>query len=186
MAIWRTQYDAHDRVTQNPGSRIKQLYTAKVDRDGVIDLCPSGTENIYDYIQSFRDSVDINVIIQRFANGDVNALNKVQGNYGDFTEFPKTYAEMLNVVIAGREYFDSLPVEIKAKFNHSFAEWLSDMDNMPEWLKMMGLSEDASAGVSEDKPAAADAGRAESASKGKPTAPDAGRAESGTEKGVDQ
>ena len=176
MPIWRTQYDAHDRVTQNPGSRIKQLYTAKVDRDGVLELCPSGTENIYDYIQSFKDSVDINVIVQRFANGDVTALNKVQGNYGDFTEFPKTYAEMLNVVIAGREYFDSLPVETKAKFHHSFAEWLSDMDDMSEWLKLMGLPEDVSA------PGAPGAGMSE----GEPAAADAGRAESGTEKGVEE
>lgn len=110
---FRDLYDHRDRVIENPGTPIRVLYTSKVADDGNIELIPSGTENLYDFIQSHRDSVDIHVILQRFANGDTTALSRAQGNYGDFTNLPSTYAELLNTMIAGENYFNSLPLEIR-------------------------------------------------------------------------
>lgn len=134
---FRTQFDAHLPVKCNPGSRFKDIYEAKVDSFGVIDLVKTGSEDLYDYIQSFRDSVDINTIVKRYAAGDVDVLSKKQAVFGDFMDMPKTYAEMLNTVIAGEETFNSLPVEVRAKFNHSFREWLSSMDDMDTWSEKM-------------------------------------------------
>lgn len=135
---FRDLYDQRVRVIENPGSPVRVLYTSKVAEDGNIELIPSGTENLYDFIQSHKDSVDIHVILNRFANGDTNALSRVQGSYGDFTDMPTTYAELLNTMIAGENYFNSLPVETRAEFDHSFEKFMVSMDNMPEFIKKLG------------------------------------------------
>lgn len=136
---FRDLYDQRERVIENSGSPVRVLYTSKVADDGNIELIPSGTENLYDFIQSHRDSVDIHVILQRFVNGDSAALSRVQGNYGDFTNLPSTYAELLNTMIAGENYFNSLPLETRAKFDHSFEKFMVSMDNMPEFIQRLGF-----------------------------------------------
>lgn len=142
--VFPTQFDARDRTISNVGDRIKQLYEARVDNNGAIDLVEAGRENLYDYIQSFKESCDINTIVKRFAAGDTDVLARRQATYGDFTQLPGTYAELLNTVIQGENYFNSLPLETRAKFNHSFREWMASLDNMPEFVEKMGFSENSS------------------------------------------
>lgn len=137
--MFRTQFDPHERVIENPGSPIRTIYSSRVAEDGNIELIESGTENIYDLIQSHKDSVDIHMILTRFVNGDESALSKTQGQYGDFTELPKSYAELLNAVIAGENYFNSLPLETRAKFDHSFEKFMVSMDNMPKFFDLLGV-----------------------------------------------
>ena len=137
--MFRTQYMARERIPANPGERFKALYTPVFDKDGNFELQVSGKEDLYAFIQSHAESVDIHVILERFARGDISALSKVQGTYGDFTTVPKTYAELLNSVIQGEQYFLSLPVEVRAKFDHDFHKWMISMDNMPDWLSKMGI-----------------------------------------------
>uniref|UniRef100_A0AAU8B8I1 Internal scaffolding protein n=1 Tax=Dulem virus 104 TaxID=3145581 RepID=A0AAU8B8I1_9VIRU len=134
---FRTQFQPHDRVKANPGSAIKPVYSPIYDDNGVLDLEQTGQENLYDYIQSHKDSVDIHKILQRFQNGDVTALTKVQGMFGDFTEMPRTYAEALNSVIQAEHTFNSLPVETRAKFNHSFSQFLAKTGT-EDWLSALG------------------------------------------------
>lgn len=159
--IARTQYDPHDRVMSNPGSRDKQLYKAKVNDQGAVDLVPDGTESLYDYIQSFADSCDINTIVKKYAAGDPDVLSRTQGAFIDATQFPTTYRELLDSVIAGENYFQSLPLEVRAKFNHNFGEWMASMDDMPSFLEKMGFEAVATESATAEKAAAADVGRAE-------------------------
>lgn len=133
MLKFPTMFDKRDRVYSNAGSSTKKIYKPIVRDDGVVDLVESGEESLYDFIQSWKDSVDINVIMARYANGDVEALSKVQGAFGDFTQFPKTYAEMLNRVIQGRDMFSSLPLEIREKYNHDFGQFIAAMDKPDFW-----------------------------------------------------
>lgn len=124
--MFRTQFD-RERVRSNIGSSEKVLYRAQVDKHGTVELIEAGKENLYEFIQSHRDGVDIHVLLQRFQNGDVSVFSRVQGTYGDFTQVPKTYADMLNIVIAGEQYFNALPVEERAKFGHSFEKFIASM-----------------------------------------------------------
>lgn len=136
--MFRTQYDTPVRVTSNPGSRLHKLYHGRVDNDGVFDLVFDGEEDLYEQIQSHAESCDIHTILKRFEAGDLEVLSQRQGVFGDFSEFPTNYAEILNSVIAGENYFNSLPVEVRAKFNHSFREWMASMDK-PDFLDRMGV-----------------------------------------------
>ena len=131
--MFKTQFDKHERIFQNSGSPVKVTYAPQYDKNGVLDLVVSGQENLYDYIQSFAESCDIHVLL---------------GFYGYVTDMPKTYAEVLNSVIAGENAFMKLPVEIRAEFNHSFAEWMAAMDQ-PNFVELM-TKFDKKASVSTD------------------------------------
>lgn len=136
---FRTMYTAHDRFYNSAGDRLRQLYNAEFDREGNLQLVEAGTEDTYDFIQSHADSVDINIILKRFAAGEVDVMSRAQGVYGDFTNMPSTYADMLNVVIAGERAFNDLPIETRAQFDHSYQKWLVAMDS-PDFAERMGLT----------------------------------------------
>lgn len=138
MAKFYTQFNRPARVIANPGNPIKTLYGPKFDKNGVMHLVETGKHNLYDEIQSHADSVDIHVLLQRFAQGDVGVFSRVQGAYGDFTQMPSTFAEALNVMIAAEQYFNGLPVDVRAKFGHDFHQFVASMDS-PTWIDDMGI-----------------------------------------------
>lgn len=135
---FKTQYDARDRIESNPGNPVKQLYVGSYNECGQVELKEDGTEDIYAFIQSFAESTDIHSILQRYQNGEVDVLEKVQGFYGDITEMPKTYAEALQRIADSEKVFMSLPVEIRAKFGHSFSQFLAASQE-DDFLDLLGV-----------------------------------------------
>lgn len=152
--MFPTKYRPHERFTIDPGDPVKVLYSPVFDRKGVMTLEESGREDLYGFIQSHRDSVDIHKILERFASGDVTALQRVQGVFGDFSEMPTNYADLLNTVIDGERSFNALPLEVKEKFGMSFHRWLVQAGS-PEWCAAMGIevSKPVSDQFVQDKPA---------------------------------
>lgn len=137
---WPTQFTPRERVRATPGSSIHVLYSPRYDKSGRIELVETGTEDTYPMIQSHKDSVDIHVLLSRYANGEVDALSRVQGAYGDFTGYPATYAELLNRVIEGERAFMSLPVEVRERFDHSPTQWMAQIGS-DDWLSRMGIQQ---------------------------------------------
>lgn len=87
--------------------------------DGIKQLVITGKHNMQDEIESYAESCDINVVINKFLNGDTSVLNPSAGTYGDFRDCPTTYAEMFDRVQLCKNVFDQMPVEIKEKFDNS-------------------------------------------------------------------
>lgn len=125
-----SQFSSHGRVHARPGSRIKPVYHAKKMDNGSIELVQTGEENLYDAIQAEREGCELTSILRRFVNGETDVLSRTQGMYGDFTNFPTTYAEMLNKLIEGRAVFESLPLEERQKYGNDFGVWLQSFDNV--------------------------------------------------------
>lgn len=140
---FNTQYDRRAPVYQEPGSRDKVVYSPRYSDSGVLDLVVTGKENLYEYIQSHAESVDIHYLLNRFVNGEVDVLSRMQGFYADVTSMPKTYAEVLNAVITGEETFARLPSDVKQRFDNSFAVWLASMDK-PDFSERMGIKAEPS------------------------------------------
>lgn len=139
MPVIRTQYQSHDRLVQNPGDPVKIKYGPKYDDNGRLYLIETGRHNLYAEIQSHAGSVDIHEILRRYVNGqDPGALSRIQGAYGDFTSMPSTFAEALNTMIAAEQYFLTLPLETRAKFNHDFRQFVANFD-APGFLADSGL-----------------------------------------------
>ncbi len=138
MKKFKTQYDERERIRTYPGNPIKQLYVGSYNERGQVELKEDGTEDIYAFIQSFAESTDIHAILRRYQNGEVDVLEKVQGFYGDITEMPKTYAEALQRIADSEKVFWSLPVDVRAKFGHSFSEFLA-ASNDNDFLDRLGV-----------------------------------------------
>lgn len=136
--MFDNRYRAQRHFYSDPGDPVHVIYSPEFDKQGIMSLKESGRENLYDFIQSHRDSVDIHKILQRFDAGDVSALSKVQGQFGDFSQFPKTYAEMLNYVIEGENTFNNLPLDVREQFGFSFQRWITAAGS-DDWLDKMGL-----------------------------------------------
>lgn len=107
-----------ERVRSNAGSRMQPQYKMTVNKEtGAHELKQKGEINLYAQIQSFKNSTDVNYILEKFARGDESALSKVQGVYGDFTEMPKTLAELSQRVLDARTLFDNLPLDVREQFD---------------------------------------------------------------------
>lgn len=110
-------------------SKTRPIYTEQFDTNGHKKLVKTGETNVYDKIQSFKDETLIYNILDRFSAGDINAINKVKGNYGDFTEMPKTLMEAQNKLIQAERTFNELPTEVRAEFNHSYEQFIAAAAN---------------------------------------------------------
>lgn len=131
-----------ERVFCSSGDRYHITYTGQYNEDGTVTLVETGKDDLYSFIQSFADSCDLNNILRRYASGEVDVLNKVQGTFGDFTEMPSSYAEMLNIMSNSKNVWDSLPVEIRANFGHDFNQYLAQAGT-PDWYKRLGVLKDS-------------------------------------------
>lgn len=123
---WR--YERFDNPGSLVGSRMKDVLSSKYDEDGVLVVEKVGEEDTYTTIQSFAESCDLNVLMNRYLNGDTEALNKVQGFFGDFAEIPGSWAEVLNIVNKGQENFEKMPAEFKERFGNDFARFVCTYD----------------------------------------------------------
>lgn len=141
---------ADNNLVSNSGSPFKTIYSPKVDEEGRIELVEAGVENFQEYIDSFRDSCDIQLIIKRVEQGDLTVLNKAVGFYGDVTKLPKTYAELLQLQIDSKKAFDSLPIEVKHKFDDD-ANVFFATSGTEEWMKKLGIVNEVKEVVSEEK-----------------------------------
>lgn len=111
------------------GEKIVPTYSLVVDKEtGKTDLKATGKTNMYDFIQSSLNETLVYNVIERYNAGDVTALDKVSGFFGDVTTFPKNLAEAQQLLINAKKTFDSLPLEVRAKYNHSVSEFLSSVE----------------------------------------------------------
>lgn len=117
------------RITSVVGSGMKPTFKMHVDEDGKRELRKNGEYNLYAEIQSYKDSVSIDYILARFTNGDETALSRVQGIYGDFTEMPRTMAELQQRVIDAEALFNNLPLEMREQYNFSASEFFAQLDS---------------------------------------------------------
>lgn len=128
---FQTQFQRKEgcRICSAPGSGMKPTFKMHVDENGKRELRKNGEYNLYAEIQSYKDSVSIDYILTRFMNGDDSALSRAQGIYGDFSQMPSTLAELQQRVIDAEDLFNSLPLDIRAQYNHSASEFFAQLDS---------------------------------------------------------
>lgn len=111
-------------------SKIVPTYSLQVNKDtGKKEIVESGKTNIYDMIQASKDETMVYNILKRFQNGDIEALSKTKGVYGDFTNAPKTLAEAHQLIINAENHFNDLPLDVRKEFNYSSSEYLASLTN---------------------------------------------------------
>ena len=138
-----------NRFFSNPGERYVQNYTGVQGADGNIRLIEGEVVDMYEYINSFAESCSIEHILAMCATGDYSLLSKSQGAYIDTTSMPKTFREMLDIVIDGKAKFENLPNEVRSKFGFDFERWFSEAGS-EDWLNNMGFVNDSVETVEKD------------------------------------
>lgn len=141
------------------GTREKKDYMPVYDKAGVWHLEEKKGHKVQTYleIQSYADECDINVIMARYRNGETDVLSQIQGVYGDFSNVPTNYAEILNDTIKMEQIFLSLAPEVREKFNNSVEQFGASLGTK-EWQDVMFPTQAAAA--AEAVPAAGDQGGA--------------------------
>lgn len=125
---FKTWREDHPRVYTCSGSPVKVTYSGRYDDDGNLVLDEVGKDNVYETIQSYAESVDINNVIRRFTAGDTSALEQVQGIYMDATKTPKNMADLLNKINIARDKFDKLSPDVKELYGNDFARFICTFD----------------------------------------------------------
>lgn len=123
---FRTQFDRKS-VPYPETTSIVTDYQLSLAPDGKEVLVAVGEHDIYPEIQSHAKSVDINEIVLRHQRGDIDVLAQRAGLYGDFTNMPTSYAELYQSVLDAQAYFDSLPLDVRQKFDHSFSKFFTSI-----------------------------------------------------------
>ena len=133
-------------VIETPtGSKEATTYQTKIDKNGHKVTVPNGKTNIYDRIQSSLEETKIENIIKRFTEGDISAFRQGEPLYADMTEAPKTLMEAQNMIIRITDEFNNLPVEVRAKFDHSPEKYVA-LYGSEEWAKAVGYELKANTG----------------------------------------
>lgn len=127
MPKFRTLYTERKIVHIEPGSGIKDEYQLRVV-DGTKTLVKTGQTNLYEYIQSHADSVDIHKILERCAMmDDYSPLMRMPAQFMDVSEMPKNLAEAYAAVQDAENFFNRMPTDLKEKYDNNFIQFLQDL-----------------------------------------------------------
>lgn len=116
---------------------IRSRYNAGV-REGWKSSVPSMTQ------QQFKDEADINYIVSMYDSSGVMPTFHGDGQpaqpvFGDFASLPDNAQEMYNRMIEAKNNFDSLPLEVRKRFNYdpaAFLDFVDNPENLDELLAM--------------------------------------------------
>lgn len=107
------------------GDSLVQEFELEYSPQGVPHLVPTGTYDLYEVIQSFHDECDLGKIFQRYANGDVMALNKRQGVFADISEMPQDIFSAANLLERVEAIYNGLSEDFRARVG-SFEDFLKN------------------------------------------------------------
>ena len=135
---FRTKYE-RKIVKTNPGDPIQIVKAGEYDKNHTIKVVPKGKKDLYAYINSFADSVNIHVLLARFKNGDTESLMQRAGAYIDISALPTNINEFIELSRNAETLFNSLPVEVKESFNNNVVEFISTIGD-DSWKEKMAKS----------------------------------------------
>ena len=127
----------YNDTCSSSGSRMRRIWTPHFveSRLGLaeyeIDLSDDGEIDMFDAIQELSDYVDIDNIVKRYNNGEIDVLEKVQGFYGDLTTLPVDMRGIYDLNAQGKNLFDSLPDDVREQIGDykSFMTMAADKYN---------------------------------------------------------
>lgn len=129
------------RIRCKRGDRIHIDYHPVYDARGVWHLEESGKTDSYLEIQSHAESCDINILMARYRNGEVDVLSRIQGIYGDVSEVPTNYAEIINAKLRAEEMFMGLSPELRESYGNSVEQFMASLSTKAGW-KALGINFD--------------------------------------------
>lgn len=135
--LYYSRNKRRERTYAPTGDGTEPKMEMKIDEYGHKELVQVGTSNLYEKIQLSADDCNIENILARAGQGDLTAFtgSKI---YADVTDAPKNLADAQRKIQAIQNEFNSLPIEVRAKYNHSVSEYVAAYGT-EDWAKNLGL-----------------------------------------------
>lgn len=135
--LYYSRNKRRERTFAPTGDGTEPKMEIKIDEYGHKELVQVGTSNLYEKIQLSADDCNIENILARAGQGDLTAFtgSKI---YADITDAPKNLADAQRKIQAIQNEFNSLPIEVRAKYNHSVSEYVAAYGTK-EWAINLGL-----------------------------------------------
>lgn len=127
-------YDVNSFVTP-AGERYKVEYIGDVQENGAISLHETGKIDLWALHSAGAEACDINNIVERFRDGDLTVLNRVQGSFVDLCGMPSDLRGMSDMIHNLEHSYNELPAEVKVKYP-DFNSWVSASGSV-EWFNVM-------------------------------------------------
>lgn len=122
------------------GEKFQMEHTPHMGLDGRRKLMKDNPKPIYEMIQASREQCEIERIVKRALNGDVSALNAMEGQYTDITGAPKSLAHAQQIIINAKQDFDKLDAETKKKFDNNVEIFIASAGSK-EWCDKLGITD---------------------------------------------
>lgn len=139
----RNKYSERKRFYTPAGSRYENLYQEEIDKkSGRKHLVKTGETCVYDMIQEDLEASKIENIIHKLAMGDLSVLKEAKLTYVDENDYPKSLMEAQNIVVRAKSEFDKFPEDVKAAFNNSPEQYVSEMGTKEFFEKMSPFNDE--------------------------------------------
>lgn len=107
---------------------VVDVYGYFTDEDGQVQFGVVSEENIYDKIQSYADSCDMDFVKQMILDGECPAPAVPDEAFFDTTVFPDSLVDAMNGIKSAARSFLSLPLELREKYNNNVYEFAKKFD----------------------------------------------------------
>lgn len=94
---------------------------------GCCKLVQVGEKNLQAEIDSWRDSVEIHSLLERYFDGDLLALERRQAQFVDITGLPDNVHGWHDAAISAENVFDSLSADVRHFYGDSLQTFLQDI-----------------------------------------------------------
>lgn len=140
LPINKDMFPVKEKFVCNPGDRYRPVYTSEIADDGTINLVQTGVEDLQEIYNSQRDECDVAILAQRFLAGDESALSRGNPVFLDLLGAPATLMDAYQLQYRAEQAFNSLPAEIRNKFDQSFSKFIADAGK-PEWFAALKMTD---------------------------------------------
>lgn len=135
-----SRFDRPETIPEPPCPRDEQRFLEKIDKNGHSYLVEADIYPFYENIQKYKDDCDIYKILQRYENGDPEAIERLArkgGQYGDFTDLPTDIIDLKNKLNSAEKLFESLPKDERQACDNNVNVFLANLvkGQLPNSLK---------------------------------------------------
>ena len=127
---FRTAYSPSETKPSPAGDRLRKLYRRELDSEKNSQLVEDGVEDTYLFIQEAAKGSTVAELVSRFNRGDLSAVTPLSEDFLINTvDSPSNLMEAKNLMIRARSVFDSLPKDVRDRYNSNFNTFLSAVDS---------------------------------------------------------
>ena len=127
---FKTLYDREDKRDYSTpcGCGICPVYNyLPTGEDGRCRLVKVGEKNLQAEIDSWKDSVEIHTLLERYFDGDVLALERRQAQFVDITGLPDNVHGWHDASVTAETVFNSLSDDVRHFYGDSLQTFLQDI-----------------------------------------------------------